>query len=324
MPFFAFRRVSPSIRSSRPAFAALLAALLSSAALHAQTPERPPITGLSHIALYSHDFAKSRAYYGTLFGFQEPFTLKNPDGSPIMTFFKINERQYVELSPEAKPDSDRLNHISFETTDIEGLRKYLESKGVAVPKELHPNRIGNVSFHIIDPAGHQVEMVQYMPNSWTLKAKGQYVPETRVAKRMSHVGIVVTNLDAEYKFYTEVLGFKETWRGSSNGKTLSWINLKVPNGDDYVEFMLFKDEPAPTKRGTAHHLCLVVPDVPATVTALEAEPAFKDYPRPVDAHTGVNRKRLANFFDPDGTRTEVMEPTTIDGKPTPPSTAPAP
>jgi hypothetical protein len=37
---------------------------------------------------------------------------------------------------------------------------------------------------------------------------------------------------------------------------------------------------------------------------------------------GINRKRQANLFDPDGTRTELMEPNTIDGKPTPSSTAP--
>jgi lactoylglutathione lyase len=31
-----------------------------------------------------------------------------------------------------------------------------------------------------------------------------------------------------------------------------------------------------------------------------------------------------NLFDPDGTRVELMEPNTIDGKPAPSSTAPPP
>jgi hypothetical protein len=31
-----------------------------------------------------------------------------------------------------------------------------------------------------------------------------------------------------------------------------------------------------------------------------------------------------NLFDPDGTRVEIMEGHTVDGKPVPPSTAPAP
>ena len=88
--------------------------------------------------------------------------------------------------------------------------------------------------------------------------------------------------------------------------------------------MLAKSEPDPTHRGVAHHLCLQVPDVAASVEQLEANPYFKTYGRTIDVHTGINRKRQANLFDPDGTRTELMEPKTIDGKPTPPSTAPPP
>jgi lactoylglutathione lyase len=40
--------------------------------------------------------------------------------------------------------------------------------------------------------------------------------------------------------------------------------------------------------------------------------------------TGVNGKRQINTFDPDGTRVEIMEPSTFDGKPVPPSKAPPP
>jgi lactoylglutathione lyase len=40
--------------------------------------------------------------------------------------------------------------------------------------------------------------------------------------------------------------------------------------------------------------------------------------------TGVNGKRQINYYDPDGTRVEIMEPTTADGKPVPPSTATPP
>ena len=46
--------------------------------------------------------------------------------------------------------------------------------------------------------------------------------------------------------------------------------------------------------------------------------------RPMEMRTGINRKRQLNLFDPDGTRSELMEPTTIDGRPTPSSTAPPP
>jgi lactoylglutathione lyase len=241
-----------------------------------------------------------------------------------MTFFKINDHQYIELFPEREANSDRLSHISLETDDIEALRLYLASKGVKVPDHAQQARIGNLSFNIIDPAGHQVEMVQYMPGGKTAAAYGKFLGDSVVSRHMTHVGLIVTQLDPEYKFYTGILGFRETWRGSSSGTVLSWVNLKVPDGNDYVEFMLSKDEPAPDKRGAAHHICLEVPNLSASVAKLKATPYFKTYDRPIVEKVGVNRKRLANIFDPDGTRTEIMEPITIDGKPTPPSTAPPP
>jgi catechol 2,3-dioxygenase-like lactoylglutathione lyase family enzyme len=304
--------------------ASVAALLLSTTILWPQTPQRPHILGVAHIAVFAHDYEKSRSFYGDFLGFEEPYSLKNKDGSASMTFFKINDHQYIELFPEREANSDRLSHISLETDDIEALRVYLASKGVKVPDHAQPARIGNLSFNIIDPAGHQVEMVQYMPGGKTVAAYGKYMSDTRISSHMTHVGLIVTQLDPEYKFYTEILGFKETWRGSSSGTVLSWVNLKVPDGDDYIEFMLAKDEPGPTHRGSAHHLCLQVPDVAASVERLKTRPYFKTYDHPIEIHVGINRKRQANLFDPDGTRTELMEPTTIDGKPAPPSTAPPP
>jgi hypothetical protein len=32
------------------------------------------------------------------------------------------------------------------------------------------------------------------------------------------------------KFYGGILGFQEIWRGSKDGKVLSWVNMKVPEG----------------------------------------------------------------------------------------------
>lgn len=315
-------------RSARTTLTALLVAgalcSRSNSSFAQSTPQRPKILGLAHIALFAHDMDQSRKFYSEFLGFEEVYPLKNPDGSLSMSFFKVNDHQYIELSPEKQPDTDRLSHISFETDNIEALRAYLASKGVKVPDQAKPVRVGNLAFNITDPAGHTVEMVQYMPEGETEKNYGKHLGPNRISTHMTHVGIIVSDLEPEYKFYTEVLGFKETWRGSSNGTVLSWINLKAPDSDDYVELMLNKPEPAPTKRGTAHHLCLVVPNVNQAVAKLKATSYMKVYGKDIDIHLGKNRKQQANLFDPDGTRTEVMEPTTIDGKPTPPSSAPPP
>jgi lactoylglutathione lyase len=60
------------------------------------------------------------------------------------------------------------------------------------------------------------------------------------------------------------------------------------------------------------------------VQILEASPARSSYSRPIEVRTGLNRRRQVNLYDPDGTRVELMETNTIDGKPAPSSTAPPP
>ena len=124
-----------------------------------------------------------------------------------MTFFKVNDRQYIELSPEKEPNTDRLNHYAIETNDAEAMRLYLASHGVKVPDHVPKGRIGNLNFMIKDPEGHNIEIVQYPADGWTMREKGKHMPDVRISKRMMHVGIIVTNLDSEMKFYTDVLGF---------------------------------------------------------------------------------------------------------------------
>jgi lactoylglutathione lyase len=81
---------------------------------------------------------------------------------------------------------------------------------------------------------------------------------------------------------------------------------------------------APSQLGGMNHTALLVPDVQQAIATLTIRPAFKNYTRTLDPHVGKNGKRQVNLFDPDGTRVEIMEGYTVDGKPVPPSTAPPP
>ena len=243
--------------------------LLGGTALPAQEVKRPRITGVAHIALFSRDVAQSRMFYTGLLGYEEPFDLKQPDGSLALTFFKINERQYIELFPEREPGSDRLAHIALETDDAEGMRRYLASKGIQIPEKVPKGRTGNSNFTVRDPDGHGVEIVQYEPSSWTSRERGKHLSAMRISEGMLHVGILVGAVEPAMRFYRDILGFRETWRGSRDGKELNWINMQVPDGSDYVEFMLYRELPAPGQRGTPHHLCLVVPDLAKALAQLE-------------------------------------------------------
>jgi lactoylglutathione lyase len=311
MKLFVFGLALSSIVSAQPASAPA-------------QPARPHVLGIAHFAIRVSDVEKARAYYKGFLGFEEPFSLKNPDGSLSMTFVKVNDYQYIEVSPGLKPDQDRLSHISFFTDDAEAMRLYLASRRVKVPDRVPKGRSGNLNFNIKDPDGHTVEIVQYMQDGWALQNKGKFMPAQRISQHITHVGVIVGDANAAIRFYGDILGFQETWRGSSTGKTLSWINMRVPDGSDYIEFMLYKDEPAPDRRGTAHHFCLETPNIPEALERLKARDYAVTYGRPLEIRTGTNRRRQMNVFDPDGTRMELMEPVTVDGNAPAPSTAPLP
>ncbi|MGH9613947.1 MAG: VOC family protein, partial [Bryobacteraceae bacterium] len=155
-------------------------------------PSRPPILGVAHIALKTNDLAAARGFYGHVLGFQEPFTVDKPTGGLMLTYFKVNDHQYIEIFPTLKSETeDRLSHIAFETTDAQQLRDYLASRGVKVPETLRPGLDGNLSFMIQDPDGHSVEFVQYLPGSLHSRNFGKFLPDTRISNRMIHVGITV-------------------------------------------------------------------------------------------------------------------------------------
>ncbi len=291
-----------------------------------EAPKRPRITGISHAAFYVSDMAKARAFYEGFLGYRSPFSIPRKDPKEQLVWIKINDRQSVELFPgsEVTPETDRLFHIAVETDDAEGMRLYLQSKGVAVPPKTAIGKIGNKNYFVQDPNGNTVEIVEYLPEGWTMREKGKFMPDTRISTRMSHVGVMIGQLDASLKFYGEILGFQETWRGSSGGRTLNWVNLRVPEGEDYVEFMLYEKYPATDRLKTMHHICLEVPDVEKAGALLKTRPYPAGSKPPTEMKAGINGKRQINYYDPDGTRVEVMEPGTFDGKPRPPSGAPAP
>lgn len=290
-----------------------------------KTLKCPPLIGDAHMALFVSNIEKTQAFYGDFLGFQEPYDLKNTDGSLSMTFFKVNENQYIEIFPTLKQGQDRLNHIAIETSNAEQLRLYLASKGIQVPEKVNKVRIGNTSFNIKDPEGHTVEFTQYEPSGWTRREQGKFLGNSPISKRIMHIGIIVGDAPESIDFYSNILGLKEFWRGNAKtSEVVSWINMKLPESEDYLEFMLYTDKPSPDKRTTQHHICLEVTDIDKAFAQLNASPFRKNYTLPLEIRTGINRRRQLNLFDPDGTRIELMENRTIDGVPTPSTAVPLP
>ena len=291
-------------------------------------PTRPKILGVAHIAVYVKDLDKARKFYEDFLGYAEAFTLPKKDGSGVrIAFAKVNDNQYFEIFAEPDRGEGQLNHISFYTDNADQMYAYLKSKGVPPMSDkgsVGKGQTGNKNFNIKDPDGHILEIVEYQPDSWTSRAKGKFMPDTRISDHIMHVGVLAGDLEKSTKFYGDVLGFSEFWRGSGSPKMLSWVNIRPAEARDYLELMLYNKVPEPGARGTKNHVCLMVPDADKALAELKTRAPKVGYTREIVIQTGVNRKRQINLYDPDGTRIELMEPNTVDGKPAPNSTAPAP
>ena len=271
-----------------------------------QAPARPPIVGVSHIGLRTDNLAAAREFYTGVLGLSEAFSLDDPPGKMLLTYFKVDDHQFIEVFPELKePTEDRLSHIAFETTDAEQLRAYLASRGVDAPAKLEPMLDGNRGFDVKDPDGHTIEFVQLMPGSLHSRDFGKHLPDTRISQHIIHVGFIVRDQAAADKFYKDILGFQEIWHGGMKDAETDWIDMRVPDGTDWLEYMLnVGDNPSPRLRGVMNHLALGVP----SVSDAHKELLGRDSKLPEKPQIGRDGKWQLNLYDPNLTRVELMEP----------------
>lgn len=286
--------------------AAAIACFAFAGVMHSQDSgavPRPPITGIAHVGFFVSDIAKSDEFFGHELGYAH-FSLDKPTGGLMLNYYKINDHQYVEIYPGLKGDGqDRLSHIAFETTDARKMRDYLAGKGLKVPRSLKPGLDKNLSFMVDDPEGRRIEFVQYMPGSLHESKFGTLLPDTRVSDHMIHAGFIVHSREAEDRFYKDILGFKLMWYGGMKDDQVSWVDMRVPDGSDWLEYMLGVTNPSPKTRGVMNHFALGVKDIQVpyhTILGRVSTPIEKP-------KIGRDGKWQLNLYDPDLTRVELME-----------------
>ena len=286
------------------ALTCLIACLLSVTPASAADTVRPPITGVSHIALYAADADKSEAFYTHDLGATKGSDPENTGG----TRYYFSPVQFVEVLPlPAGPASkNRLDHVAFATTDAEGLRKYLASRKVSVPAKVSKGDDGSLWFSVKDPEGNRVEFVQPPANPPAM-------PVNALAGHIIHVGFIVHNRSREDAFYRDILGFRPYWFGGFKADDPTWISQQVPDGTDWLEYMLVNgpettgiptDMPQKTA-GILNHFSLGVPNTRDTYTVLWNGDRLKEQTE--TPKIGMDAKWQLNLIDPDGTRAEVME-----------------
>ena len=276
---------------------------------HLTLADRPQIVGVAQVAFQVSDLTKARRFYGSILGYEEVFPVSDPNSNKEGICFKVNDRQFIEIYPGLPPEQDeRLLRLSFETVDAEGLRRYLAEKGLQMPGSAGRGKDLNLHLTFKDPDRHGIDFVEYAAASPHAKSRGKKISEARVSERILHAGLTIADVPASDKFYKDILGFSEIWRGGANENTLSWINMKVPDGTDYIEYMLVSGPVDRQRLGTLHHIALVVPDIQKALEIVRARSSEAERSKIQSPRVGRNNRWQLNLFDPDGSRVELMEP----------------
>ena len=286
---------------------------------------RPAILGISNMGVYGSDAARAEHFYVDQLGLKKGADPYNSAG----TRYYVNQEQFIEVLPlPADAGVNRLDHVGYITANAEKLRQYLAGHSVTVPDAVKHAADGSEWFEVKDPEGNTVQFVQPSAKILAAKETAALYPlagANPIGHRIIHVGFAVHSREAEDAFYRTILGFNPYWHGGMQPDRTDWVSQQVPNGHDWLEYMLsVGSSAAPSgsdiaaagrngngslvsqkSLGVLDHFSLGVVNMEKSVTTLSAEDRLGG----TDARPqmGKDGKWQFNLYDPDQVRVELME-----------------
>ncbi len=266
-------------------------------------PKFPRILGIAGVTILTSDIPQAREFYRKLI---------DPDGSctfcqkapSTSLFLPSGQRIHFEKMPNPSPAS-LLAETSLLTDDLSGFKKYLKFNKVDF-EEVKASGSGELARLVLkDHEGHQISIT----DSASLANSGGFtsgLPSANPSSplRIIHAGFVVNNRELVNRFFVNELGFHPYWHGGMTEERDDWVAMQVPNGTDWVEYMLHISATADKHTlGVMNHIALGVTDIHATADAVtKAGIQLSEQPK-----LGRDGKWQLNIYDADDTRTEFME-----------------
>jgi catechol 2,3-dioxygenase-like lactoylglutathione lyase family enzyme len=158
---------------------------------------------------------------------------------------------------------------------------------------------------LTDAEGHHISITDsyHLANAEDVNAG---LPPTNLSNpiRIIHAGFIVNNRAAVDRYFVNELGFRPYWHGGMTDERDDWVAMQVPEGTDWVEYML-NISPTADKhtRGVMNHISIGVPDIHVIADQVtKAGIKLSEQPK-----IGRDGKWQLNIYDADDTRVEFME-----------------
>src|SRR6266849_385994 len=257
---------------------------------------RPPILGISHVRFHVTRPDLAINFYQDVLGLT-PGPNKDACENSHLRCFWISDQQFVELDlVEQRRPSTLLEEVALATSDLEAMRKFLAVSGEQ--PELEVRRSGRlVSFSVRDPEGNRIAFEER-------QTAGLRPNDRSVSNHLIHAGFVVHDRDAIDHFYKDILGFHLYWQGGMKSDETNWVAMQVPDGVDWLEYMLrVAPDASHHTLGVMNHISLGGVDI----TRAQEKLGKNGLETSEQPRVGRDGKWQLNLYDPDDTRIEFME-----------------
>jgi len=124
---------------------------------------------LNHVGLVVEDYQAALDFYTRTMGFREAYTVRRPDGSPVLTYLQLNRETFVELIPAAPGQQMGITHFGVEVDNIDVAVSRMRQTGASMADPgLTPAQARFT--RVTDPGGVQIEVMEFGPESLQRKA----------------------------------------------------------------------------------------------------------------------------------------------------------
>lgn len=285
--------------------ALLLACSLLCCAITAprKPPKRPRILGIAGVTIYVSNIPEARKFYVNLI---DPDRVCNycEEVPGRYLFLPSGQRITLVQIPSPAP-ADLLQEICFLTDDLEAFAKYLHSHKIGYDEIRRKHTSDVFALQFDDPERRHIAVTDSFHLARSEEFNAGLPPRPPSSPlRIIHAGLLVRDREATDHFYKDVLGFRPYWHGGMKDDQTSWVAMQVPDGTDWVEYMLNISPTADAHTlGVMNHIALGVTDIHETEKRLKAAGA----PVTEEPKIGRDGKWQLNLYDANLTRAEFME-----------------